>query len=180
MDYKSQLDQHKQLFSCFADLPGKMLSMHYQENLAEFVLYTLCRPDCFNISKAAYFVDNPDFDTLIGIAGFDKCLNTEEFKERNSHWDMPDQFSQYMCSCDFNKEVRQIKKSSNKKPGPNQIPEKEMVADLSKTLSFNSPGSYSWQTKHDNHGLLVFEMQGNSLSEDLLKAVCILSFSPIF
>ena len=38
--------------------------------MSEFVLHDICNPNCFNLQKAAFLVDNPDFDCLKGVAGF--------------------------------------------------------------------------------------------------------------
>ena len=51
-------------------LPQKILSLHGRADLAEFVLRDLCHERCFNLKKAAFFIDNPDFNHLKGIAGF--------------------------------------------------------------------------------------------------------------
>ena len=51
--------QHNVL-NTISRLPRKMLSLKNQENITEFVLHDLCNKKCFNLEKAAYFVDNPD------------------------------------------------------------------------------------------------------------------------
>ena len=54
-----------------ADLPKRMVPLYDLEaigNIPEFVLHDLCHEDCFNLKKAAFLVDNPDFDSLQGVA----------------------------------------------------------------------------------------------------------------
>ena len=62
--------RHYTILNTLSKLPRKMLSLKGQENVTEFVLHELCHKNCFNLDKAAYFVDNPDFDCLKGMAGF--------------------------------------------------------------------------------------------------------------
>ena len=51
-------------------IPKKLLSAQHVDNVAEFVLHERSHENCFNLRRAAYFVDNPDFNCLKGIAGF--------------------------------------------------------------------------------------------------------------
>ena len=66
-----------------------MLSCDNVENMIEFVLHCLCSEDCFNMPKAAYFVDNIDFNCLKGIAGYN---HLEKYKEPGI-WSKPENFS---------------------------------------------------------------------------------------
>lgn len=72
MEHTTMSPRHKQVLVCLSCLPHKMLSVHGLSNATEFVLHELCQSSCFNLKKAAYFVDNPDFDRLQGVAGFNK------------------------------------------------------------------------------------------------------------
>lgn len=178
MDYKSQLDRHKQVFSCFTDLPKRMLNMQNHVNLAEFVLHTICSPGCLNLSKAAYFIDNPDFDKFIGVAGFDKKSHDANLHNFNTHWENPEQFSKSMCSCSFNKQVRQIDRPSPKKATLNGSHLKE----IANFLEFESPSTFIWDSKHDNNGILIFEtnLNNNHLDPEALNMICLLGFCPVF
>src|SRR5437016_735872 len=90
------------LLNHLAQIPRNIINLHHRENLAEFVLYELCDSNCFNFHRAAYFVDNADFDCIKGIAGFDskECFN------KNRIWKDPDGFSEHMKNASFNSQVR--------------------------------------------------------------------------
>src|SRR6202042_1032184 len=100
---RNELLQHKKLLRCLSNLPKQILTLHSLDNVPEFVLHGLCSKDCFNLYKAAYFVDNPDFDCIRGIAGFSK---DEGELEWNNIWDDPESFSLFTKSLPFNKRVR--------------------------------------------------------------------------
>ena len=50
-------------------LPQQILSHSWNENMSEFVLHEICNQSVLT-TKAAFLVDNPDFDCLKGVAGY--------------------------------------------------------------------------------------------------------------
>jgi hypothetical protein len=168
--------RHNTLMKCFMCLPQKILSLHGIDNMAEFVLHDLCDESCFNLSKAAYFVDNPDFDCLKGIAGYDR---TEETMTMEDRWKNPHQFTNHAAHCAFNQKVRGIAKTSS---GRQKQDDKSVVNDLSHELSMKNPRYISWDIKHQNHAIFIFESMPNDileLDDDMLKGMCLLGFCPI-
>ena len=63
------LDRRHNVLHHLTHLPRKIVSLNGAENLTEFVLHDLCQSRCFNLPKAAYFVNNPDFNCIKGVAG---------------------------------------------------------------------------------------------------------------
>lgn len=177
MKRKNMSSRSEHLLQCLAYLPQKMLSMHGTENLTEFVLHDLCNQECFNLSKAAYFIDNPDFNYLKGVAGFD---DHEDFIPCADLWSHPERFSEHMKNCEFNQEVRKIEKSSIRL---SHKPEKELVYELAQELGFQEPIYYCWDIKNDNYGLFIFECasdQENAIEKELLQGLYLLGFCPVF
>lgn len=169
--------RHHEILRCCTHLPKKILSLHGIQNLTEFVLHTLSAEQCYNLSKAAYFVDNADFDTLKGIAGYNK---TEEFGDVQLMWSNPDSFSEHMFKCHFNQKVRDVNLPSARK---SKKTDKKLVEELSDDLQMNNPQVYSWPIKYDNKGLLIFELRDKEdivLDEELLHGLSLLGFCPIF
>ncbi len=164
-----------QMLTRLTELPVKILSRHDLENITEFVLYELCGPNCFNLKKAAYFVDNPDFNCLKGVAGI---TNSDQFG--NNYWEQPEKFSHFMKESKFNQQVRNLTRPSAKH---NKTADTKLAQDLAAELSLKNPAFYSWNMKHGNHGLLLFEHSpetAHEIDDQVLQGLCLLGFCPIF
>lgn len=175
MKPKATIQQQHTLLSNLQELPRKMLLLHGVDNITEFVLHELCQEKCFNIHKAAYFVDNPDFDCLKGVAGIDH----EEGFIGNDIWHNPDNFSEHMKKSSFNKKVRNITQQSVQNK---YLEEHALTYLLAQQLGMDQPKLFHWNMKHDNHGLLIIENKGdNHVWDDnyLLNSIHLLAFCPI-
>ncbi len=156
-------------------IPKNLVHLNGIDNLAEFVLHDICQKKCFNVSKAALFVDNPDFNYLQGIAGFD---TVESYQSKNTHWQEPQQFSDHMKESRFNNKVRDVCHCSIKR---NKQLENEVVQKLSEELHFSNPHYMVWPVKYENHGLLMFEKAEQDGTEDHLEdALHLFGFCPVF
>lgn len=176
MKHEELLQRQHNLFKHLSSLPRMILVVKESENVPELLLHDLCHPSCFNLNKAAYFVDNPDFDCLQGVAGISR---DEVFFEDESVWDSPEKCGSSVKGSAFNKKVCSMDKCSIKKA---QEPDEQLVNELAQMLGIERPCSCCWETKHDNYGLLIFEKEVDSdddLDEYLLNGVSILSFCPI-
>src|SRR5689334_1067630 len=80
-------------------IPKKILASHDIENLTELVLHELCDKKCLDLERAAYFVDNPDFNFFRGITGIDRI---EIVNGDQSHWDNHEDFTVSMRKSPFN------------------------------------------------------------------------------
>ncbi len=168
--------RYEALLRCFTHLPQQILSLHEIDNATEYVLHSLCDEECLNLQKAAYFVDNPDFNCLQGIAGFDK---QEEIYTCEKVLDDAGHFKDHMGRCAYNQKVRTISVQSSRRKGES---DEQLIARLADLLEMDNPSCHSWNIKHDNFGLLIFERNGSvdhKLQEEFLHGLSILGFCPI-
>ena len=174
MEHPSLLKQN-QVLRCLLDIPGRIVSLHGNDNITEFVMHDLCHASCLNLSKAAYFVDNPDFDCLKGVAGFDQknCSPSAELIWQNTHV-----FSLFMDTFHINKQVRLIHQASAKK---NNQKEQDVINELSEKLQFENPAYFLWDMKYANHGILLYEAKDlDSMVPDYIaNSASLLSLCPI-
>lgn len=172
---KTKEQRHKELLQCICAVPRKMTLIHGIENMTEFLLYHLAAPECFNFSKAAYLVDNPDFDQFKGVVGFDKQHSFDK-----DHWTVPEQFSQHMRQGGFNKKVRSLGKKSHKR---SQQDDQQLINALVEELELENPGYHSWKMKYDNHGILLFEFdepEDQEMDQALQDSLYLFGFCPVF
>jgi hypothetical protein len=167
--------QGYKILLCLSCLPKKILTLHGAENTTEFVLHTLCGEQCFDFSKAAYFVDNPDFNCCKGVAG---CCKTEQYQHPDDAWIDPETFSNHMKDAAFNKKVRQCSHASI----TNGL--ESAVKDLAQELEIQEPAYYVWQLKNGNNGILIFERSDKDMHDDIEEhlehGLSLLGFCPIF
>ena len=167
------LERQNRMLHRLAGLPRLMIHVHGRDNMSEFILHELCSEPCFNLRKAAYFVDNPDFKCLRGVAGFaqDQAYPEQEI------WQNPDKFSKHMQGASFNNQVRSVHCDGLSRSDR----EKKVMDEMAK--QFGSSAQCSWKMRHDNHGILMYEKADpdDSIAENhLLDGMSLLSFCPIF
>lgn len=175
MEDRALVDKQYRMLKSISDLPRKILQHHYTDNVAECVLYELCHEHCFNLNKAAYFIDNPDFNCTRGITGFSR----EESYSQPSIWQDVTHFSQFMKDSAFNKKVREINRCSLKKIEDSH---EVLAREIAQELGFKNYGVCEWQMKHDNHGFLIYEKASttdNYADEFLVSGLALLGFCPI-
>lgn len=168
--YRNEMLYHLSL------LPGKIaaLSTSGQENVLEFALHELCHERCLDINKAAYFVDNPDFDHCKGIAGFSR----DETCDITDIWKNPSHFNQYMKQSPFHNQVCSLSCESLKRK---ELPLDESIKQLATPLISDAPKIYIIDLKHDNHGILVCSpgSQYEHQADDIMNWIRLLSLCPI-
>jgi len=167
--------KHNSLLKKLSLLPRKIVQLHGTPNIPEFVLHDLCHSNCFNLDKAAYFVDNPDFNWLKGVAGFAKA---ESFGDGESIWENQDGFSTHMKNSLFNQKVRDVSLQSVKRGSAKEHEIVELIADK---LGLDNYAFSTWDLKHHNHGMLVYEKPKCDLpaQEDMVSGLYLLGFCPI-
>ena len=163
------------LLKKLSNIPRNINQLRENHNLIEFVLHELCHEDCLNLKKAAYLVDNKDFDCLHGVVGIDK---TEPFIHTNI-WQAPDDFSAYMKTATFNTKVRQLKHKSHANLSEKEI---DLLEELSHELGMNRLKHFTVPLKYDNQGILLYESVNDDAIEenDLLSGLSFLSICPLF
>lgn len=177
MERNEALERKKRdIMHNLSSLPRKILQIYGRENIAEFILHELGKQDNFNLKKAAYIIDNPDFDCLKGVAGY--CL-PEAYKSDKDIWQEPDAFTNYMKKSGFNNKIRGFNRSSCVKKGKS---DQDIVNEVAADLGFEHPSFYAWKLKHDNHGILLYEKNDDESCDCdyLLDGLCIIGFCPIF
>lgn len=156
------------------DLPHKILTHHEVEGLAPLVLHELGHIRPFSLTKAGYFIDNPDFGCLRGVAGYDK---EECSKHKDDVWADPHVFGQDMQDASFHKELLQYADKSLRINGNDAVSTADIAA-LAKMFGMHNPSFFTWPMKHGNQGLLIFESDRlvHARHKDLLhKAAALLS-----
>jgi hypothetical protein len=164
-----------QILNRLNKLPRKMLRLQEYDNVTEFVLHELCNKQCFDIGKAAYFVDNPDFNLLKGVAGYYQ----PEAYAGDDMWEQPSKFSAHMQGASFNQKVRRFHHGSMRK---NKQSDDAIVQLISQEVGLKDPRYYSWDMKHGNHGLFVYEKScdGEGCVDYVQEGLCLLGFCPVF
>lgn len=177
MKRRDSYERHREVLECLSSLPRKIMAVHELENVSEFVLHDMCNERCFNMLRAAYFVDNPDFKCLKGVAGFCRDENPRVI---DSVWGDPTAFSRLMLESAFNQRVRSVlvDHSAMRDPLPAYI-----TQQLVPMLGFQHPALRMWDLKHYNQGLIVYdqaEADDELLEEYLVNGLHVLGFCAIY
>lgn len=176
------LEKQNKVLHCLQCLPRKIVSLHNDHdhdhgNLSEFVLYDLCHESCFDIAKAAYLVNNPDFHCLKGITGICKhepgyCCEIKDI------WQEPRKYIEYMSRSPFNQKVRSIEREHIHNGQENAV-----VGEIAQQLGLERPECIKWDMKHGNNGYLIFEPNTHTyelIKQYLPETVHLLGFCPIY
>ena len=177
MEHSGKSDRIENLLTHLSRLPQKILSLHGRGDLTEFVLRDLCHKQCFNLKKAAFFVDNPDFNCLKGVAGF---CQKENPTVCDFLWDHPEKFMARIQESEFNQKVRDIWLPSLQKVEESQD---YVVKSVAQMLDMKNPHSCSLAVKYGNNGMLVFEkenLQDSVADEHFSHGLSLLGFCPVY
>lgn len=158
-------------------IPHKILSRHDIENIAEYVLYELCHNDCLELNRAAYFVDNPDFNQFKGIAGISR---DEHQAENYCIWNDSEKFCRLMQNSPFNGKVKNITVQSQKR---SKQTESEFIDIIAKQLDVKNHEFHVLDIRHGNRGFFMYQPVKNHSKEMqslIADAVSFLAFCPLF
>ncbi|MBN2267506.1 MAG: hypothetical protein JW725_04150 [Candidatus Babeliaceae bacterium] len=167
--------QREAVLARLSALPRKILELLDHQVVTELVFHELCGDHCFGLKRAAYIVDNPDFDCCRGIVGFDAEESSADIEEG---WRDPLQFEQRVKSLPFNQKVRDLSYASVSKNNSDYV-----VKELGRQLGIVDPAVRSWRIKNGNYGLLLFEHENDASHagmELLDNGLSILGFCPLF
>lgn len=164
-----------EILSRLSLLPRKIIALHGQDSscIAELILHELCDGHCLNFDQAAYFVDNPDFDCLKGVAGFDRADH-----KTNHILESHERFITHMPDCRFNHAVRALSYASYKRA---QRDEQDIAQALARDLDIKNACCVVWELRHDNHGILVYQTNhtDDDIREHIENGIHFLSFCPL-
>lgn len=132
---------------------------HDHDGLAHMVLHELSHVDSFGLSRAGYFIENPDFDCLKGVAGYD---SNECPVQRADVWNDPVAFMQRMQSSPFQQKVSSFSHTSL--PRKEDTIDEAAVNELGHMLGMQNPSFFTWRMKHGNNGILIFEDNGSHIA----------------
>lgn len=178
MEKDSLNGKREQVLQVLSVIPQKILSLYGRENIAEFVLHDLSHESCFDLKKAAFFADNPDFNCLKGVAGISKAEMPKGLW--SDVWDQNEKFSTYMRNSTFNKKVREFEQCSIR---ADKKFDHEAILGLAKNLGIDNPSYHSVELKHGNTGIFVFEKSPeseNNIEKHLICGISLFGFCPIF
>ena len=152
--YLHELDSHEgQLVSRLLDLPHKILSNDDVEGLPQLVLYELAHNDTFGFTKASYLIDNPEFDCLKGVAGYDA---EDHFENVSSDpWTDPRAFLEQVKDVKFHQTVSSFMHTSLSRECDE--PNVDAINQLGAKLGMKNSSFVTWRMRHGNHGILLFE-----------------------
>ena len=160
------------------NLPSRIIRHHDLHILPQLVLHYLSHKDCFELEKAAYFADNPDFDHLLGAAGY--CKHECNYKCAEDLWEDPSSYDD-SGSAKFYKKIKKILQRSMKKHDVD-LSSHEGIQKIALDLDIKNPQVISWDLKHGNHGVIIYENNeklDKKLTDLFKKAVQFLGFCPI-
>lgn len=168
-------NQHTSILKCLADLPRRMMSLQNNDNVPEFVLHELCQDNCFSLTKAAFFVDSPDFNMLKGVVGFSKA---ESYLE--PIWEDHLAFTKHMEQSSFNQLVKDF--AHNTIAATDADETTRALTEIAQRFDFNAPAFHIWLMRHGNYGYLVYEHEHHldELQDQLQNSLYLLSFCPLF
>lgn len=164
-----------ELVSRLSTLPKQIVLAHDTDHLAELIFCELCGKNCFDLKKAAYFLDNPDFDCCRGIVG----LSASEFSlptTGSDLWENPTPVSEQMRRSPFYQKVRGLHHASVTKNNSDYL-----ISQIAKDLGIEKPEVCISRARNDNHGLLISEHPvDEEVREYLEHGMSILGLCPLF
>ncbi len=174
---RNDMSQREHAIVCnLRKLPQRILSLHDHDHITDLVLHNLCGQECFNFNKAAYLVDNPDFNCLKGVSGF--WQRDGASIPTCNLWESPDECAERIRSLPFNTQVREIERCSLKKGMQAEL---ALAREIAEDLEMKEPQFCVWSLKYGNHGVLIFEPCEDEYSQEIVTDGCsLLGFCPVF
>lgn len=150
--YHEDHDIDQSLLERLVSLPNRILQLHDVEELSPLVLHELGHDSHFGLKKAVYLIDNPDFDSLKGVAGF--CRDECHLHKQNI-LDDPQSFAHDMAHASFHQSMKQFRDGSIARN--HDYCSQDGITHLGERLGLNNPSCCTWNTRHGNQGILLFE-----------------------
>jgi len=146
---------YHELVRSLVSLPHKIIKNHEVDDLAQIVLHDISHHNHLGLKKATYLIDNPDFDQLLGVAGYseDECKFHQPDVWHESH-----NFSHDMRDAEFHNNMRNFLGNGLKRKDVN-IHDEDDLNELGTKLGLKNPSYLTWPMRHGNHGILLFEVE---------------------
>ncbi len=145
---------HLNIVENILELPGTILKNHDKHGIHDLILHNIASEKCLNFSKAAYLIDNPDFNCLQGICGYSKKCSPKLTALET------DKQLEAIKNCQYNTLVKDFKDESLKAKNITFSDSNfKNLHKLAQSLEIEKPEIFSWDLKHNNYGILIFENQ---------------------
>lgn len=143
---------HLNIVDQILQIPKQIISYHHVNGLVDLVLHNISKNNCLSFSKAAYFVDNPDFNQLKGVCGFNSSIlcDTPVKNQQDS--------IEYILKSAYNCKVKSINRESFRAKNID-LSNRANITELCDSLEIKNPKTLSWDLKHNNYGVLIFETE---------------------
>jgi len=172
---------HYDLLLRLCVLPQAINVLHHDDahgpHTVEYIFHELCGNQCFGLRKAAYLIDNPDFDMVRGVAGY-ACDGYVSKAASHDNDSCMKHFASHLQECDFNESVRELQHGSVSRNGQT---EQEIAQQLAKLFGFSDPQVIIWEVQNDNNGVFVYEgdeAKMQELRDWLVHGMHLLSLCP--
>lgn len=144
------------LWNQLLTIPHYILQNHHLDGLAQLILLHLANPECFALQKAAYLIDNPDFNCLKGVTG---TFENEALKFDYTWWQSAEKIlEQTQKASIFHNRVRSLLLPSLKPDAEKS----DSIQQLATFLEFDQqPKICSWPMKNNNRGILLYQPNEN-------------------
>jgi hypothetical protein len=148
----SDVQSLSELVSELLQLPKHILKHTHTIGLTDLLLGHLASEHYFNLKKAAYLLNNPDFDCVKGMAGIEKC-DTNNWK---NPWDNPLEHTAILENSAFNKKIKSFSGHGLFKHSP-QEDTPRIIKYAEEHLALENPVFIGWPGKHGNYGIFFCE-----------------------
>ena len=172
MEGSLNLSQKNSILQIAANIPYKMLEWYKHDctdNIAKLVLYEVCSKSCFNFKKAAFFVNNPDFQWCRGIIGYEADGNKPVLDTESAIIDFFEKSPFHATTCSLAESSYMQNNDA-------------YVKKIAKILHMQEPYFCTLPLKHGNDGLFIYEFF-SSVNDDYKEIVqhiiALMGFCPL-
>jgi len=151
------------LVSELLQLPKQILKHIHTHNLTDLLLGHLASENYFNLKKAAYLLNNPEFNCVKGLSG----IEDHDIKDWKKLWEDPAESAKRLANSSYNQKIKSFASASPFADLGAHRPE-ELVEYAKQNFAFNNPVFIGWHGKHGNYGLFFCEPRNpQALAEQL-------------
>lgn len=161
---------HAKLIDLILSIPELVLKHHDRKNLVDVVLHKLAGHDGFELEKAAYFIQNKDFKATKGICGYSR-ENCSNIRPLNENLEIVDELS--FDKIDYCRAIKNFRAEA-------LIDQIKDSKDFSNLIAMDRPEYRFWETKNNNSGTLIFQLDNpscclirDSVFQNAIKLLCL-------